>query len=160
MLTMKHQLMMQYMQQAMQVVQMLDSPQVQQMPTVREFVAQMYVALTKLMEETLALFDVDKPEDYLPNYEMQELMLQVSDIMRQPQIAAIKQQIEGAKGEGSGVGGEAGGAGVYAPGYTAGEDAAGNAGGEANPAMARGPAGGGGGGPVAQQPGPGAPGPR
>jgi len=160
MLTMKHQLMAQYMQQAMQVVQMLDSPQIQQMPTVREFVAQMYVALTKLMEESLELFNVDKTADYLPDYQMQELQLQFLDIMRQPQIMQMKEQLEGMRSGGQSVGGEAGGTGISPPGYTAGENAPGNAGNQANPAVAGPPGAGGGGGPVAQQPGPGTPGPR
>lgn len=160
MLTMKHQLMAQYMQQAMQVVQMLDNPQVQQMPTVKEFVAQMYVALTKLMEESLKLFDVDNPDDYLPDYRMQEIMLQVQDLMRGQQVAMLKDQMEVMRNGRQGTEGNPGGAGVYRPGYTAGEDVAGDAGSAGSPAVAGGPAGGGSRGPVAQQPGAGVAGPR
>ena len=158
MLTMKHQLMMQYMQQGMQIVQMLDNPQVQQMPTVLEFVSRMYVSMTKLMEETLDLFDVEKTEDYLPNYEQQEVMLEIIEMMRQPQIAAAKQQLE-AQREGQGVGGQATGLGDWQPGYTAGEGAAGEPGGPGSDGMAPPSGGGGYGGAPAQQPGPGAPGP-
>lgn len=159
MLMMKHQLMAQYMQQAMQVVQMLDSPQIQQMPTVKEFVTQMYVALTKLMEESLGLFDVDKPSDYLPNYELQEIALQISDIMKDQQAAMIRQRMEGMTGDGRGTEGAAGGSRPYTPGYTGGENAAGNAGGAGGQPMAGSGGGPGGGGVVAQRPGPGVAGP-
>jgi len=156
---MKHQLMSQYMQQAMQAVQMLDSPQIQQMPTMREFLLKMYVAQTKLMEESLDLFDVSKTEDYLPNVESQELMLSIMETMRAPQIAAARQRLEEVRsGEGQATGGEAGDSGVFDPGYTGAENAAGDAGGAGAGQMAGGQAGGGAGGPVAQQPGPSAPG--
>src|SRR6056297_2088395 len=158
-LSMKHQLMSQYMQQAMQAVQMLDSPQIQQMPTMREFLLKMYVAQTKLMEESLDLFDVSKTEDYLPNVESQELMLSIMETMRAPQLAAARQRLEEVRsGEGQATGGEAGDSGVFDPGYTGAENAAGDAGGAGAGQMAGGQAGGGAGGPVAQQPGPGAPG--
>lgn len=152
-LMMKHQLMGQYMQQAMQVVQMLDTPQVQQMPNMREFVAQMYVAQTKLMEESLALFDVENTDEYLPNVEAMSLGLELMDVMRKPQIAQLKQRLEEARGEGSGIEGQAGQPRVFRPGYTAGEDTAGDAGDEAAGPVAPRTGAGGGGGPAAQQPG-------
>ena len=143
-LSMKHQLMSQYMQQGMQVVQMLDSPQVQQMPTLREFLLKMYVAQTNLMEESLALFDVQKAEEYLPNVESQELMLQIIETMRAPQIAAAKRQLEEAhSGEGQGASGPAGESGIFRPGLTAGENDSGNAGNAGDTEMVEGQRGGG-----------------
>ena len=159
MLMMKHQLMAQYMQQAMEVVQMLDNPQVQQMPTVKEFVTQMYVALTKLMEESLGLFDVDKPSDYLPNYEMQEIMLQINDFMKSEQVMKIRSQFEGVKNGRQGISEPPGGTGVYQPGYTEGENVAGDAGGPGVSKVVGGPAPSRRGGPTTQPPGPGVAGP-
>lgn len=159
-LMMKHQLMSQYIQQAQQMVMMLDNPQMQQMENARTFTMKMYVALTRLMEETLGLFDVDDAGEYLPNVEKFELGLEIMEMMQAPQLAQARQQLKEARGEGQGTTGEAEDVGIYQPGYTAGENAAGDAGNQGGPPVAPGQGGGGNGGPTPQQPQPGVAGPR
>jgi hypothetical protein len=156
----KHQLMAQYIQQAQQMVMMMDNPQMQQMPNAREFTMKMYVALTQLMEETLGLFDVENTDDYLPNVEKTQVALDIMEAMQAPQIAAAKRQLEEVRGEGQGASAESGESGVFQPGYTADENAAGDAGDQGAGAVAPGQGGGGNVGPAPQQPGQGATGPR
>lgn len=121
MLMVKQQMFTMYTQQAMQLQQVLANPQLP--AEMKEFITQLYVGQTKLMEEALTLYDVDNVSDYLPSIRMQELMLQMVELQRQPMIAQLEDQMRRATGEdgsgygmdtgsGPGMGGPNGGAGV------------------------------------------------
>lgn len=148
-----------YIQQAMGMMQIVANPDPAMEP-LKEFAMRIVVGLTKQMEETLQLFNVDQTEDYLPAMEGQALMLELMQLMQQPQIEQVRKQVEAAKGGTyEGRTSESEGTGVYRPGYTANEGTDGEPGGQSPVAMAGRPAGssggsvsGGPGGPGAQPP--------
>ena len=112
----RQQLYSMYIQQAMEIVQMMDNPQVQQMPNFSEFINKVYVGLTKQMEETLELFDVSRTGDYIPDVEMMATMLELMEVVRQPMVAQAKEQLRSLKGEQEGSRGSTGQPGIQAGG--------------------------------------------
>lgn len=111
----KMQLYMQYFQTAMQIQEMLASPQLPQ--ELREFMQKMFVGMTNITEETLKLYDVDNIDELLPNVKHQELMLEMLEQMRKPQVEQMEQTLRRMK-DGRQMGAAGPGMESYAPGYT------------------------------------------
>jgi hypothetical protein len=153
----KMQLYTQYFQTAMQIQQMMANPQMP--PEMQQFIQKMFVGMTNITEETLKLYDVDDVENLLPNVKMQELMLQMMDEMKKPQLLQMEEQLRRMQ-HGGQMGGAGGQMAIEDPGL------AGPVGAERQPGMGGAvgvpPGAAGGGGPQAPggQPGPGGPAPR
>jgi hypothetical protein len=126
----KMQLYTQYFQTAMQIQQMMASPQMP--PEMQAFIQKMFVGMTNITEETLKLYDVDNVDDLLPNVRHQELMLELMEEMRKPQIEQMEQALRRMK-DGGQMGDAGEGMGPYDPGL------AGPVGAERQPGMGGGP---------------------
>jgi hypothetical protein len=87
----KMQLYNQFIQQAMQLQMMFMQAQE---PEFKNFVGQLIVGMSKLMEDTLMLLDTKNPGDYIPMYDNIELMVNMLKVMQKPQIEQMKARLE------------------------------------------------------------------
>lgn len=82
-----------YIDKLLQMAQMMESPEVP--AKMKEAVTNFYVGLTNLMEKTLKMFGELESESYLPYVKDIEMMLEHLQSMRDQQIGAMKNGVQG-----------------------------------------------------------------